>query len=111
MRISYIGSEPYANLRTTGTVLRVQANSAMYEIDCRERQQMQPVHIDVVQNADGTLGENIAHGMSYVANIDIPAASVEYDEEGEATIIPFQPEDFGKVKVTLWTITESPEVE
>lgn len=107
MRLSYVGEEPYATLRISGTVLRVQVNSSTYDIDCRERQKTSPVHINVVQNADGSLGENVATGLSYVANIDIPAATVDYDEEGEATVQEFSPEDFNRVRVTLWTIIKS----
>jgi len=105
MRISYMGDPPYATVSTTGTYLDIQMNGKLYEIDCRERQKTIPVHIDVVLNADGSLGEDIAHGMDYVANIDIPAAIISYDEEtGEAHQQDFTPSDFDKVRVVLWTI-------
>ena len=110
MRISYMGDSPYPNVSTLATILYIQVNSSILQIDCRERQKTVPVHIDVVQKTDGSLTEDISQGMNYVANIDIPAAKVTYNEEtGEEAVEPFVPSDFDKVKIMLWTITANTE--
>ena len=106
MQISYMGEGPYPTLSTVSTILRIKVGDAFFDVDCLERQEYSPIHVDVVLTAGGLLSDDITQGYMYVANVDIPGATIEYDEQtGEEHIVPFKPSDFEKVRVNLWTVT------
>lgn len=78
-------------------------------IDMEAEQDMDPVHIDVCADAEGTLVIGTQNGIRYVAELDIPKkeylepdAPEGEDEEPAPPVVA--PLDLDKVKLTLWAI-------
>lgn len=99
----------YPIVQAVGTKIVLLAFDGNLEFDCAALQKDTPVHIDIMQGADGKMVEGLANGTRYVANIDIPAARFEYvpgEEEDtvEKVQVPFTNADLTAVKVTLWEI-------
>ena len=110
MKIEKLGAGAlYPEVQGIGTKVVLIAYDSVLEFDCAVLQGKSPVHIDVMQGADGKMVEGFCNGNKYVANIDIPAAkfdSLPGNEEGTVEIVklPFTNADLATVKVTLWEI-------
>ena len=77
-------------------------------LDLAELQEEEPVHVTICYTKRHTLTTGKG-GITYVAEIDIPAMEYEHGEpsgEGDETPVVPVPLDMEKVTLTLWAIEE-----